>query len=94
MPETENLTEPLLAATLNSLPDAVIAVERAGMVTFLNPAAEALLGWKRAEALKRKLVEVLVIEDPKVRGPVPMAQFLRESPGSDAGPAASVRDPG
>ncbi|KAA2238267.1 hybrid sensor histidine kinase/response regulator [Salinarimonas soli] len=47
------------AATLASLSDALIATDEAGRVTFLNPAAEALTGWVRADAADRALEEVL-----------------------------------
>ena len=40
----------LLAATLSSIGDAVVATDREGRVTFLNPAAETLTGWPRKEA--------------------------------------------
>ena len=35
----------LLAATLSSIGDAVVATDREGRVTFINPVAEALTGW-------------------------------------------------
>ena len=39
-----------LAVTLNSIGDAVIATDATGRVTRLNPLAELLTGWARAEA--------------------------------------------
>src|SRR3990172_5957064 len=40
-----------LATILRSIGDAVITIDRTGVVTFLNPIAEALIGWKQHEAL-------------------------------------------
>ena len=40
----------LLAATLTSIGDAVIATDRGCNITFLNPVAEALTGWRQSEA--------------------------------------------
>ena len=48
-----------LATTLRSIGDAVIAIDAEGRVTFMNPIAEALTGWKREEALGRSVTEVL-----------------------------------
>src|ERR671931_1811514 len=48
-----------LATTLRSIGDAVMAIDAEGRVTFMNPIAEALTGWKREEALGRSVTEVL-----------------------------------
>jgi PAS domain S-box-containing protein len=40
-------------AIANSLGEGVYALDRAGRFTFVNPAAEYLLGWKKAELLGR-----------------------------------------
>jgi two-component system, cell cycle sensor histidine kinase and response regulator CckA len=48
-----------LATTLRSIGDAVMAMDAEGRVTFINPIAEALTGWKREEALGRSVTEVL-----------------------------------
>jgi len=47
--------------TLDSIGDAVIVTDLVGIVTFLNPAAEALTGWSRDEALGRPLARVFSI---------------------------------
>ncbi len=52
-----------LAATLNSIGDAVLATTDAGLVLLLNPQAEALTGWQQAEAVGRGVGEVLAILD-------------------------------
>ena len=43
----------LLASTLSSIGDAVLATDRDGRITFLNPVAEALTGWRGAEARRQ-----------------------------------------
>ena len=54
----------MLAATLSSIADGVVATDREERVTFINPVAEALTGWRRADAMGRPLSEVLrVIEE-------------------------------
>jgi diguanylate cyclase (GGDEF)-like protein/PAS domain S-box-containing protein len=45
-------------ATLRSIADGVIAVNRAGGVDYLNPAAERSCGWTLAEAQERPVTEV------------------------------------
>jgi PAS domain S-box-containing protein len=54
----------MLSATLSSIADGVVATDREERVTFLNPVAEALTGWRRADAMGKPLAEVLrVIEE-------------------------------
>ena len=48
-----------LATLLRSMHDAVIATDEQGQITFMNPAAEALTGWREAEAFGKDAVEVL-----------------------------------
>ncbi len=55
------MNEQWLATTLSSIGDAVITTDTAGMVTFINPAAELLTGRDREEALGLPLAEVLQI---------------------------------
>lgn len=47
-----------LAATLNSVGDAVLATDIDGRVTYLNPSAELLTGWSFLEATDRPLSEI------------------------------------
>jgi PAS domain S-box-containing protein len=67
-----------LAATLKSIGDGVITADTSGYVTYMNPMAEALTGWKRQEALGKALVEVFNIIDEDTRRVVqnPVEQAL------------------
>lgn len=47
--------------TLSSIGDAVIATDRFGIVTFLNPVAEELTGWKLNDAQGKGMTEVFPI---------------------------------
>ncbi|MBY0503754.1 MAG: PAS domain S-box protein [Bryobacteraceae bacterium] len=49
--------------TLSSIADGVIATDRDSRVTFLNPVAEMLTGWARADAAGRPSEEVFRIAD-------------------------------
>src|SRR5262249_47081551 len=51
-------SERRFAVTLASIGDAVIATDEAKAITFMNPSAERLTGWSRAEAERRSLDEV------------------------------------
>lgn len=64
--------------TLEAIADGVITTDTAGRVRYLNPAAEALCGWRMAEAQGRPLAEVLRLEDERSgeRCPCPAAEVL------------------
>jgi PAS domain S-box-containing protein len=66
------------AVTLNSIGDAVISTNTAGQVTFLNPAAEALTGWRRDEAVGRHVSEVfrVISEDERLNVADPVARVI------------------
>ncbi len=50
-----------LRVTLHSIGDAVITTDRAGLITLMNPVAEALTGWSEKEAVSRPLSQVFDI---------------------------------
>ena len=59
MANTENYEQ--LSAILNRVGDAVIAADREGLITLMNPVAEALTGWKKKEATGKQVTEILDI---------------------------------
>jgi PAS domain S-box-containing protein len=56
-----------LTTTLRSIGDAVIATDRNGLITFMNPVAEGLLGWCQKEASGKKLSDIFNILDRETR---------------------------
>ena len=64
--------------TLASIGDAVITTDVQARVTFLNPVAEAMTGWKIAEALGKPLPEVFCIinEDTRALAENPIDKVL------------------
>lgn len=66
--------------TLMSVGDGVIACDRDGRVTLLNPVAEVLTGWLQDDACGKSLAEVFVIVNEETRLPVenPVERVLRE----------------
>jgi PAS domain S-box-containing protein len=56
-----------LRVTLTSIGDAVLATDTAGRITFLNPVAESLTGWKKEEALGQPIQSVFRIIDERSR---------------------------
>ena len=77
---TLHISEEKLAVTLNSIDDAVIATDAAGRVTLLNPLAERLTGWTRAEAFNRPVEEIfhIINADTRQRYPVPVRETLAQ----------------
>ena len=69
-----------LSVTLKSIGDAVIATDKEGRVTFLNPVAERATGWKSAEAEGQPLEKVFHIINEQTRKPVqnPVVKVLQE----------------
>jgi len=61
--------EKWLETTLRCIGDAVIAADSVGFVKLINPAAEALTGWNRDEAVGRDLMEVFKVLDCDTRWP-------------------------
>jgi PAS domain S-box-containing protein len=72
-------SEERLAITLRSIGDAVIATDPAGLVTLMNPIAEALTGWPAATARGASLDSVFRIINEETRNTVesPVAKVLR-----------------
>ena len=69
-----------LRVTLSSIGDGVITTDNAGQVTYLNPVAEQLTGWRNSEAVGRPLEEVFKIinEESRQRVENPATKVLRE----------------
>ncbi len=59
-----------LKITLASIGDAVIATDAQGCITFMNPVAQTLTGWREAEALQKPLPEVFHIINEQTRAVV------------------------
>jgi PAS domain S-box-containing protein len=68
-----------LAATLRSIGDGVITVDAKNRVTFMNPLAERLTGWKLPEAQGRDLAEVfeVITTETKANGVSSVIQTMR-----------------
>jgi PAS domain S-box-containing protein len=70
----------LLQVTLHSIGDAVITTDVGGKITYMNPVAEALTGWKEGEVRGHPLEAVFHIVNETSRTPVenPAHRALRE----------------
>lgn len=69
-----------LATLLNSMSDAVIATDERGIVTFMNPASEALTGWNREEGLGSEVSKIFHLVDEVTDSVIenPVTRVLRE----------------
>jgi PAS domain S-box-containing protein len=70
----------LFSSTLSSIADAVLATDRDGRITFVNPIAETLTGWPQADARGQPAGKVLRLVDDRTREPMenPLARSLRD----------------
>jgi diguanylate cyclase (GGDEF)-like protein/PAS domain S-box-containing protein len=62
--------------TLDSIGDAVICTDTSGTITFLNPVAERMTGWRRENATGQKMADCVRIVDGTTRKTIldPMAK--------------------
>lgn len=85
-----------LDVTLQSIGDAVIAVDVEGRVRMLNPVAQQLTGWSQDRAAGQPLAEVLHLRDERSRRPCESAitTLLRERRSSHAASVYFLVGPG
>ena len=70
----------VLASTLAGIGDAVLATDKDGRITFLNPVAETLTGWPGEEARNKAPEDILRLIDERTRQTVdnPLTRALRD----------------
>jgi hypothetical protein len=85
-------SERLLAATLRSIGDGVIATDAQGLVTFMNPVAEQLTGWAESHVLGWDCNEVfqVVLGDARLLAESPVSRALREGAVAALAPDATL----
>jgi len=73
-------SEEWLSTTLNSIGDAVIAADKKGYVTFMNPVAQSLTGWKEEEIVGKPLKDVFNIIDEETGKQIsaPVSRAIQE----------------
>jgi PAS domain S-box-containing protein len=73
-------SEESLRATLYSIGDGVLATDKQGRITRINPVAEQLTGWLEKEALARPIEDVFHIVNEETRAAAinPVARVLTE----------------
>jgi len=74
-------SEEWLSTMLRSIGDAVIATDKKGHVTFMNPIAEKITEWEQNEARGSILKDVFKIVDEKTGNPIedPVSRVLQEN---------------
>jgi len=65
-----------LSAVLTSIKDGVITADNKGAVTFMNPAAEKLTGWKQQEAMARQFSEIFQARKETTLKPIQISPKL------------------
>jgi PAS domain S-box-containing protein len=74
-------SERWLTTVLKSIGDAVITSDHKGAITFMNPVAEVLTGWKQEDAVGKDVAEVfnIIHADDRARVKNPIVRALQES---------------
>jgi PAS domain S-box-containing protein len=77
--------EAWLRTVMSSIGDAVITTDLEGRVTLINPVAQEMIGWTKAEAEGRPMMDVFPIINEQTRQPSenPVIKVLREGPSAD-----------
>lgn len=72
--------EQWLQTVLRSIGDAVVTTDAQGVVTFMNPVAEALTQWPQAEALGQQITTILDLIQEPLRHPLanPVLEVLHQ----------------
>lgn len=77
--------ENFLATILRTIKEAVIAVNEENLITYLNPAAEKLTGWRAAEALAQPINKIVnLVDSSHLQNQLPFSLgglFLRNKKG-------------
>jgi len=73
-------SEEWLSTTLKSIGDAIIATNTKGNISFLNPVAESLTGWKQEDAIEKPIEKIFNIINEETRKTVenPVSRVIRE----------------
>lgn len=73
-------SEKRLSTVLSSIGDAVITTDMEGDIVYLNPAAEALTGWKKEEAIGKAVEDIFNIVNKEKGEPIknPATKVLNE----------------
>jgi len=67
-------------AAFKNMGDAVITTDKAGSLTFMNPVAENLTGWKLEEAIGKDLGEELnILKDKRITSGVVRKKYTSEN---------------
>ena len=61
--ETDHPAKPDLEALLQSVADGIVTIDEGGCITFFNPAAERITGWKCEQALGRPADQVFALPE-------------------------------
>ncbi len=69
-----------LRVTLQSIGDAVIATDTQGYITFMNPVAERMTGWRFRDSTPHKIEQVMILRDMDSKKPLlnPLYLALKE----------------
>lgn len=80
-------SEQWLSTTLRSIGDAVIATDKKGQVSFINPVAQALTGWKNEEAVGRPLGDIFITLNEETGQPIAVSvmELLQEKSQPEVG---------
>ncbi|MDE0185262.1 MAG: PAS domain S-box protein [Candidatus Poribacteria bacterium] len=66
-----------LSSILNGVGDAVIATDRNGLITFMNPVAETLTGWEKEEGAGKQIADILNVNVGDSANPIENTYLIK-----------------
>ncbi|RKS03156.1 PAS domain S-box protein [Flavobacterium sp. 102] len=67
---------------MNAALDAIICIDKKGMITFWNPQADEIFGWSESEVMGKELSKIIIPENYRAMHDIGMKNYLKTGKGN------------